>query len=94
LSGSVTLEDFVVLGARVGIRQHITVGNGARLAARSSVMRDVPAGALWGGFPNAKPLRQFLREVVALEQLALPITKLTAPTIDGARVGQDTAIPD
>lgn len=70
LSGSVILEDFVVLGARVGIRQHITVGNGARLAARSSVIRDVPAGALWGGFPNAKPLRQFLREVVTLGQLA------------------------
>jgi UDP-3-O-[3-hydroxymyristoyl] glucosamine N-acyltransferase len=70
LSGSVTLEDFVVLGARVGIRQHITVGKGARLAARSSVMRDVPAGAFWGGFPNAKPLRQFLREVVTLERLA------------------------
>jgi UDP-3-O-[3-hydroxymyristoyl] glucosamine N-acyltransferase len=79
LSGSVTLGDFVVLGARVGIRQHITVGNGARLAARSSVMRDVPAGALWGGFPNAKPLRQFLREVVTLEQLASPVVKLTAP---------------
>jgi UDP-3-O-[3-hydroxymyristoyl] glucosamine N-acyltransferase len=75
LSGSVTLGDFVILGARVGIRQHITVGAGARLAARSSVMRDVPAGALWAGFPNAKPLRQFLREVVTLEQLALPVTK-------------------
>jgi hypothetical protein len=45
-------------------------------------MRDVPAGALWGGFPNAKPLRQFLREVVTLEQLASPIVKLTAPAID------------
>jgi UDP-3-O-[3-hydroxymyristoyl] glucosamine N-acyltransferase len=82
LSGSVTLGDFVILGARVGIRQHITVGKGARLAARSSVMRDVPAGALWGGFPNAKPLRQFLREVVTLEQLASPVVKLTAPAID------------
>jgi UDP-3-O-[3-hydroxymyristoyl] glucosamine N-acyltransferase len=90
LSGSVTLGDFVVLGARVGIRQHITVGKGARLAARSSVMRDVPAGALWGGFPNAKPLRQFLREVVTLEQLAAPIAKLSAPSIDGASIVRDT----
>jgi UDP-3-O-[3-hydroxymyristoyl] glucosamine N-acyltransferase len=94
LSGSVTLEDFVVLGARVGIRQHITVGKGARLAARSSVMRDVPAGALWGGFPNAKPLRQFLREVVTLEQLASPVTKLPAPSISRASVVQDSPIPD
>jgi UDP-3-O-[3-hydroxymyristoyl] glucosamine N-acyltransferase len=94
LSGSVTLEDFVVLGARVGIRQHITVGKGARLAARSSVMRDVPAGALWGGFPNAKPLRQFLREVVTLEQLASPVPKLPAPSISSASVVQDSPIPD
>jgi UDP-3-O-[3-hydroxymyristoyl] glucosamine N-acyltransferase len=89
LSGSVTLGDFVILGARVGIRQHITVGKGARLAARSSVMRDVPAGALWGGFPNAKPLRQFLREVVTLEQLA---SKL--PSIDTPSIVQDNSTPD
>ena len=94
LSGSVTLGDFVVLGARVGIRQHITVGKGARLAARSSVMRDVPAGALWGGFPNAKPLRQFLREVVTLEQLASPIPKLPAPSIHSAPIVRDTTVPD
>jgi UDP-3-O-[3-hydroxymyristoyl] glucosamine N-acyltransferase len=91
LSGSVTLGDFVILGARVGIRQHITVGKGARLAARASVMRDVPAGALWAGFPNAKPLRQFLREVVTLEQLASPVTTL-APSTDTASIVRD--IPD
>jgi UDP-3-O-[3-hydroxymyristoyl] glucosamine N-acyltransferase len=93
LSGSVTLGDFVVLGARVGIRQHITVGKGARLAARSSVMRDVPAGALWGGFPNAKPLRQFLREVVTVERLASATTK-PALLIDRAPIVQNTSIPD
>ena len=94
LSGSVTLEDFVVLGARVGIRQHITVGTGARLAARSSVMRDVPAGALWAGFPNAKPLRQFLREVVTLEQLASPVTKLPEALVDKAAIVRAAPIPD
>jgi len=86
LSGSVTLGDFVILGARVGIRQHVTVGDGARLAARSSVIRDVPAGALWGGFPNAKPLRQFLREVVLLEQMAAPATKRPRPARDAITV--------
>ena len=94
LSGSVTLGDFVVLGARVGIRQHITVGTGARLAARSSVMRDVPAGALWAGFPNAKPLRQFLREVVTLEQLASPVTKLPEALVDNAAIVRGAPIPD
>jgi UDP-3-O-[3-hydroxymyristoyl] glucosamine N-acyltransferase len=94
LSGSVTLGDFVVLGARVGIRQHIMVGSRARLAARSSVMRDVPAGALWGGFPNAKPLRQFLREVVTLEQLVSPVTKPPGPSIDKVSIVHHTPLLD
>jgi UDP-3-O-[3-hydroxymyristoyl] glucosamine N-acyltransferase len=69
LSGSVTLEDFVVLGPRTGIIPHITVGKGAMLASRSTVYEDVPAGAVWGGFP-ARPKRQWMREVVALQNLA------------------------
>ncbi len=69
LSGSVTLEDFVVLGARTGIIPHITVGKGAMLASRSTVYDDVPAGAVWGGFP-AKSKRAWMREVVALQKLA------------------------
>jgi len=70
LSGSVTLEDYVVLGGSVGIIDHITVGKGAKLAARSNVMRDVPPGAQWGGVGPAKPLKQAFREVVILERLA------------------------
>jgi UDP-3-O-[3-hydroxymyristoyl] glucosamine N-acyltransferase len=70
LSGSVTIEDFVVLGARTGVIPHITIGKGAMLASRSTVYEDVPAGAVWGGFP-AKPKQQWMREVVALQNLAV-----------------------
>ena len=69
LSGSVTLEDFVVLGARVGVIEHATIGKGAQLAARSSVIRDVPAGARWGGLAIAKPIKQYYREVLIVERL-------------------------
>ena len=69
LSGSVTLEDFVVLGPRTGIIPHITVGKGAITASRSTIYENVPAGEFWGGFP-AKPKKRWLREVVALERLA------------------------
>jgi UDP-3-O-[3-hydroxymyristoyl] glucosamine N-acyltransferase len=83
LSGSVTLEDNVVLAARVGIIPHITVGKGAQLAARSTVMRDVPPGVHWGGFPNAKPIKAFFREIVMLERLATPeAKKIVPPAID------------
>jgi UDP-3-O-[3-hydroxymyristoyl] glucosamine N-acyltransferase len=69
LSGSVTLEDFVVLGPRTGIIPHITVGKGAITASRATVYENIPAGACWGGFP-AKPKRQWMREMVALRNLA------------------------
>jgi UDP-3-O-[3-hydroxymyristoyl] glucosamine N-acyltransferase len=67
LSGSVTLEDFVVLGPRTGIIPHITVGKGAITASRSTIYENVPAGQFWGDFrPSRK--NNGLREVVALER--------------------------
>lgn len=60
ISGSATIEDFVVIGGKSGINGHITVGAGAQIAAVSSVYRNVPAGAKWAGSP-ARPLRDWLR---------------------------------
>jgi UDP-3-O-[3-hydroxymyristoyl] glucosamine N-acyltransferase len=69
ISGSVTLEDFVVLGARVGVNNHVTIGEGAQIAATSIVNGDVPPGARWGGAP-AKPVKLWFREILTLERLA------------------------
>lgn len=69
ISGSSTVEDFVVLGARVGLNNNVTIGEGAQLAATSNVHGDVPAGARWGGTP-AKPVKQWFREMMMLERLA------------------------
>lgn len=49
IAGISTLEDFVVLGARVGVNANVTVGEGAQLAGASIAHSDVPAGADWGG---------------------------------------------
>lgn len=68
ISGSVTIGDFVMLGGGVGIKDHIAVGNGAQIAARSALMRDVPPGEKWGGVP-ALPLREFFRQITALQAL-------------------------
>lgn len=69
ISGSSTLEDFVVLGARVGLNNNVTIGEGAQIAAISVVHGDVPPGARWGGMP-AKPIKQWFREIMILDRLA------------------------
>jgi UDP-3-O-[3-hydroxymyristoyl] glucosamine N-acyltransferase len=69
ISGSSTLEDFVVLGARVGLNNNVTIGEGAQIAAISVVHSDVPPGARWGGTP-AKPVKQWFREMKIVERLA------------------------
>jgi UDP-3-O-[3-hydroxymyristoyl] glucosamine N-acyltransferase len=70
VSGSAIIGDGVVMGGQVGIADHITVGAGAMLAARAGVMSDVAAGERLAGYP-AKPARQYFREVLLLERLAV-----------------------
>jgi UDP-3-O-[3-hydroxymyristoyl] glucosamine N-acyltransferase len=69
ISGSTTLEDFVVLGGQVGVVGHVRIGQGAQIAGSSNVNSDVPAGARWGGTP-AKPMRDWFREMTMLKTLA------------------------
>ena len=69
ISGSATLEDFVVLGGQVGVVGHVRIGMGAQIAGSSNVNSDVPPGARWGGTP-AKPMRDWFREITTLKTLA------------------------
>lgn len=69
LSGSVTTGDNVMFGGQAGVGDHITIGEGARVAAGGGVLKDIPAGETWSGYP-AKPLRQSLREAVWLAKQA------------------------
>ena len=89
LSGSVTLEDGAVLGARVGIYPHVTVHKGAQLQARATVRRDVPAGEAWGGLLNAKPLRQSERELIAIGKLTRGGSADAEPADASAKDGTD-----
>jgi UDP-3-O-[3-hydroxymyristoyl] glucosamine N-acyltransferase len=77
IAGSSTLEDYVVLGARVAVNGHVRVGEGAQIAATSGILSDVPSGVRWGGSP-AKPMREWFREIAALKRLA----QRTAPGSD------------
>ena len=68
LAGSVRVGDGAQIGGGCGIADHRTIGKGARLAARSGVMEDVPDGATWGGMP-AQDVRAELRVVAAIRRL-------------------------
>ncbi len=69
ISGSTTLEDFVVLGGQVGLAGHINIGAGAQVTAKAGVMTDIPSGQVYAGIP-ASPRKEFFRSVATLRQLA------------------------
>ncbi|MEH3147246.1 MAG: UDP-3-O-(3-hydroxymyristoyl)glucosamine N-acyltransferase [Methylobacterium frigidaeris] len=69
ISGSTTLEDYVVLGGQVGVVGHLRIGMGSQIAGSSNVNKDVPPGSRWGGTP-AKPVREWFREMTTLKTLA------------------------
>jgi UDP-3-O-[3-hydroxymyristoyl] glucosamine N-acyltransferase len=69
ISGSSEIGDNVQFGGRVGLKDHIRIGTGARVAAGSGVLADVPAGETWAGYP-AKPLRTWMRELAWLGRAA------------------------
>jgi UDP-3-O-[3-hydroxymyristoyl] glucosamine N-acyltransferase len=68
ISGSVEIGDFAVLGGRVGVIDHIKIGARAMIGAGGLAISDVPAGAVYSGYP-AKPKVQWMREIVTLTKL-------------------------
>jgi UDP-3-O-[3-hydroxymyristoyl] glucosamine N-acyltransferase len=75
IAGSTRIGNDVILAGHVGVTDHLVIGDGARLAAKSAVFGDVPAGASFSGHP-ARPHRQFLRAQAALYRVAPIITEL------------------
>jgi UDP-3-O-[3-hydroxymyristoyl] glucosamine N-acyltransferase len=69
LAGSSTLEDNVTLAGNVSLNNHITIGEGTQILATSAVKDNIPPNAIYGGAP-AKPVREWFREITALQKLA------------------------
>lgn len=68
ISGSTVLEDFVVLAGQVGIAGHLRIGKGARIGAKSGILRDVLPGEEQMGYP-AMPIKQFFRHIAYLNRV-------------------------
>jgi UDP-3-O-[3-hydroxymyristoyl] glucosamine N-acyltransferase len=52
ISGSSSLDDFVILGGQVGVTGHIKIGKGVKVGAQSGINDDTPAGAFVRGTPS------------------------------------------
>lgn len=63
IAGSARLEDHVMVGGCSGVLGHLTVHKGAKLAAASFTMHDIPAGETYSGIP-AGPRTAWARQMV------------------------------
>ncbi|KAI4304293.1 hypothetical protein MLD38_039825 [Melastoma candidum] len=64
IAGSVCLGDYVVLGGRAAVKDHVTITSKVRLAANSCVIKDINEPGDYGGFP-AVPIGRWRRLVAA-----------------------------
>jgi UDP-3-O-[3-hydroxymyristoyl] glucosamine N-acyltransferase len=71
ISGTCDIGDFVLMGGRVGLGDHLTVGAGAKIGAGSGVLSSVPAGETWQGYP-AQSAGRWRREQVLLRRMTEP----------------------
>jgi UDP-3-O-[3-hydroxymyristoyl] glucosamine N-acyltransferase len=71
-SGSIVVENNVVLGGQVGIGEHARIGEGVMLGGQGGVLpKKILRGkgvAFWG--TPAQPLREYLKQLAALARLA------------------------
>lgn len=68
LAGSTKIGDGCILAGQVGTAGHLTVGDGTVITAQSGVPNDVPARALYSGYPAVEN-RDWLKMMAALNRL-------------------------
>jgi UDP-3-O-[3-hydroxymyristoyl] glucosamine N-acyltransferase len=92
ISGSTTLEDYVVLGGQAGVAGHLTIGKGAKADGQTGINSSVAPGTFWKGSPclpyqleqRINVLRQRLpdlfRKVDALTAELAELKKASSPS--------------
>ncbi len=62
--GDVIIENDVWLGNRVTIMSGVRIGNGAVVAANSTVVKEIGDYEVWGGNPAKRIKERFSREII------------------------------
>ncbi len=75
-AGSTTTGAGVVVGGQAGLKEGLTIGDKAQIAARSGVMNDVEAGTTVLGSP-ARPIVTAFREIAAVHELPQLLKRVT-----------------
>ena len=68
LAGSTRVGNACILAGQVGTAGHLTVGDGTVVTAQSGIPSDIPARALYSGYPAVEN-RQWLKTTAALNRL-------------------------
>ena len=68
IAGSSIIEDNVTISVQAGITDHVKIGAGAVIAARTGVTNDIKAGAVVSGFP-ARPHNDSKRALILASRL-------------------------
>lgn len=75
LAGSTIVEDWVQIGGRTGVADHVRIGKGSRIGGGSGIFRDVPPGSKLIGYP-ANEFAHTMRIWAAEKQLPDLMKKL------------------
>jgi UDP-3-O-[3-hydroxymyristoyl] glucosamine N-acyltransferase len=68
LAGSTQVGKNCILAGQVGVAGHLTIGDGAVITSQSGVPSDVPAGALYSGYPSIDN-KNWLKSVAVFNHL-------------------------
>jgi UDP-3-O-[3-hydroxymyristoyl] glucosamine N-acyltransferase len=72
IAGACVIGDRVMIGGGTVVNNKIKIGDGASIGGGSSVLKDIPAGETWLGYP-AVPGYEFLRQNVWLRRQIRPL---------------------
>jgi UDP-3-O-[3-hydroxymyristoyl] glucosamine N-acyltransferase len=82
LAGGVRVGDGAVLGGRVGVADHLNIGAWAVVGAAACVGTNIPAGAVYAGFP-AMPYAEAMENLKLIRRLPRLVARLNEATLPG-----------